>query len=526
MDSFQITLPFHHSEEQLAAAVSQYLRAKTEFRILKRSIDARHHRNILVHYTITTDLRDPVNDLYEQITAQRELLIGNIEEGMKKIVVVGSGPGGIFCALWLALHGLKPILLEQGPHVQKRIRDMAMFMKKGILHPFSNICFGAGGAGTYSDGKLITRIRSPYIAFVMDAFIQRGAPEAIRYLFNPHLGSNRIRQCITSLLEHLAKLGVKVRYETEWRDFKTISNRIAAIDTTHGTLDDIDAVFLACGHSARETYRMLRNRDVAMASKPYALGVRIEHPAHCINELQYGIDYESRYEGIETAQYKFAHTWKESDRAFYSFCMCPGGYVLNSSTEDGGVVTNGMSNYGKRGRFSNAGIVVNVSLADLEREGFPGVDGGLQFQKMIEEKFCASVNVSGAHVLPVQRLVDFLSGIKSVGLLPHSCAHPVASAEMNALFPRFISEGLEQGFLAIEKKLPGFSSNASAQIFGVESRTSSPYRIVRDDQSLTSVSHANLFPIGEGAGYAGGITSAAVDGIRAAQTYVATLLDQ
>ena len=526
MGSFQITLPFHHSEEQLAAAVSQYLRSTTDFRILKRSIDARHHRNILVHYTITTDLRDPVKEFSEQIAAQRKALKRKIGEGTKNIVIVGSGPGGIFCALWLALHGLKPILLEQGPRVQKRIRDMAMFMKKGILHPSSNICFGAGGAGTYSDGKLITRIRSPYIAFVMDAFIQRGAPEAIRYLFNPHLGSNRIRQCITSLLEHLEQLGVDMRYETELLDLKTINNRIAAIDTAHGSFDDIDAVFLACGHSARATYRMLRNRDVAMASKPYALGVRIEHPAHSINEMQYGVDYESRYEGIETAQYKFAHTWKESDRAFYSFCMCPGGYVLNSSTEDIGVVTNGMSNYGKRGRFSNAGIVVNVSLGDLEREGFSGIDGGLQFQKMIEEKFCASVNVSGSHVLPAQRLADFLSGNKSTGLLPHSCVHPVASAEMNALLPRFIAEGLEQGFLAIEKKLPGFSTNASAQIFGVESRTSSPYRIVRDDQSLTSVSHANLFPVGEGAGYAGGITSAAVDGIRAAQAYLAALLER
>lgn len=524
MPSFQLTFSFKHPEDDLRDAVQRYIGVDAPFRILKKSIDARNHNVIRVHYTITTELLDPAESISDQVKSQ----ISKIKNATRsenplrrKIIIVGSGPGGIFCAYWLALHGFKPILLEQGPRMRQRILDMAAFMKKGALNPHSNICMGAGGAGTYSDGKLITRIRSPYIPFVMDTFVKFGAPEEIKYLYNPHLGSNKIRHCITSLLAHLEDVGVEMRYETEFKGFVTDArDTIGTINTSRGEVNECDALFLAIGHSSRATYSMLRKNHVTMECKPYAVGVRVEHPARCINEMQYGEKYQTQYEGIETAQYKFSQTWEKENRSVYSFCMCPGGFVLNASTDEDGVVTNGMSNYAKAGRFSNSGIVVNVSLADLEREGYSGIDGGLEFQKEIEARFRAAVNKQGSFILPAQRLVDFLDEKKTTEILSHSSVNPVAAADLHALLPKFIFNGLMRGFAAFDRKMRSFSMNPDAQLFAVESRTSSPYRIVRDEKSLTSKSHHNMYPIGEGAGYAGGITSAAVDGIKCAQVWI------
>ncbi len=521
MRTFQITLPFNHTDEDIESAVRQFLGTTESFRIIKRSIDARSHREIKVHYTITTELSDPVKTILEQLKTQRE----KIKTRNIKPIVVGSGPGGIFCAYWLALHGLKPILLEQGPRMRQRILDMALFMKKGILKPHSNICMGAGGAGTYSDGKLITRIRSPYIPLVMKTFVEFGAPENIRYLYNPHLGSNKIRQCITALLHHLEELGVEVKYETEFTDFTVRSDSTVISNvTSRGAIKDCSALFLAIGHSSRTTYAMLRRNGVAMEVKPYAMGVRVEHSARCINEIQYGKNYEQHYQNIETAQFKLAHTWDIDERAVYSFCMCPGGFVLNASTDEHGIVTNGMSNYAKSGRFSNAAIVVNVSEKDLQREGYSGIDGGIEFQKTLEDIFRSTVNKTGSHIVPAQKLLDFLSDRKTESIGKHSCACPAASAEIHKLFPKFILDALKSGFDIFERSMKTFSTNPDTQIFGIESRTSSPYRIVRDPHTLTSLSHPNLYPIGEGAGYAGGITSAAVDGIKAAQAFIEKII--
>jgi uncharacterized FAD-dependent dehydrogenase len=518
----QITLPYQHSEDDLRTAVRQHLGEDRSFRILKRSIDARQHRNIRVEYSITTDLDDPVQELRRSIDQQRAKLASVSANG--RPVIVGSGPGGIFCAWWLHLHGLRPLLLEQGPPMRERIKDMARFMKHGELNPRSNICFGAGGAGTYSDGKLITRIRSPYIPFVMQTFVDYGAPENIRYLYNPHLGSNRIRQCMTRMLDDMEQRGIEIRYNTRFTGYEAdAGSTIQKVHTEDGTTVSASALFLATGHSARDVYAMLREREVGMSMKEFAIGVRVEHPAEAVNVMQYGRKYHTLYEGIETAQYKLAKTWKEQQRAVYSFCMCPGGYVLNASTDAMGVVTNGMSNYRKSGRFSNAAIVVNVSAADLAAVGYEGIDAAIALQKELEERFRASVNGPGAcHVVPGQRLPDFIDGRPSRALGTSSCVNPVAASPMHTLFPDFVTDGLRKGFTAFERNMRGFSTHQDAQIFGVESRTSSPYRIDRDKESLVSPSHANLYPIGEGAGYAGGITSAAIDGIRAAQAWLDT----
>lgn len=522
MTTFQIILPFSHTEEDLTSAVEQHLGHSEPYRILKKSIDARQ-RDIKVQYALTTDLEDPVRVINKEITVQAEKVrVVTAGASVRRPVVVGTGPAGIFSALWLHLHGFRPIVLEQGPPMRQRVRDMARFMKHGELNPYSNICFGAGGAGTYSDGKLITRIRSPYISFIMEKFVEYGAPEEIRYLYNPHLGSNRIRHCITAMLDDMQSQGVEIRYDTRFTDIEQADDgTINRIHTTGDTIDEPGALFLASGHSSRETYALLRKHNIAMETKEYAVGVRVEHKADTINRIQYGGNYQERYPTIETAQYKLAQTWKEKNRAIYSFCMCPGGYVLNSSTDANGVVTNGMSNYLKSGRFSNAAVVVNVSLADLEKAGFSGVDSGLEFQKDIEEKFRASVNAAGkCNVVPGQLLADFLNGTTSKALGDSSNLNPTAPAPMHTLFPGFVYDTLKKGFGAFDNKMHGFARAEEAQVFGVESRTSSPYRIMRDKDELASPSCSNLYPCGEGAGFAGGITSAAVDGIKCAQKWI------
>ena len=523
---FQLILPYQHSEEDLVRAVRQQLGSDTPFRILKRSIDARQHRNIRVQYSLTTETGDPVDRLLEGVASQAASLATRTTVPPRP-VVVGTGPAGLFCAYWLRLHGFRPVLLEQGPPMRQRVRDMARFMKTGDLHPWSNICFGAGGAGTYSDGKLITRIRSPYISFIMATFVRYGAPENIRFLYNPHLGSNKIRQCITRMLDDMVNQDVDIRYETRLTGFGADDGgRVTEAITHTGETIATDALFLATGHSARDVYSMLRGRETPMSLKEFAMGVRVEHPAEAIKALQYGRGYASRYPGIETAQYKLARTWAEEQRAVYSFCMCPGGYVLNASSDATGVVTNGMSNYLKSGRFSNAAIVVNVSEQDLARAGYCGIDAALALQAELEARFRESVNAPGSvHVIPGQRLPDFLQGSASRSLLPSSCVNPVAPAPLHSLFPDFLYDGLRRGFSAFERNMRGFSTGEQAQLFGIESRTSAPYRIERDERLLTSPAFPNLYPVGEGAGFAGGITSAAVDGIRAAQAWLHTMIE-
>jgi uncharacterized protein len=526
MQNIQITLPYNHTEQDLQRAVRRKLGPDTEYRILKKSIDARK-QSIKVQYSISTDVADPVDDIRALIARQSEQVTKSSRvRPLPRPVVVGTGPAGIFCSMWLHLHGFAPIVLEQGPPMRERIKDMARFMKLGELNPYSNICFGAGGAGTYSDGKLITRIRSPYIAFIMSKFIEFGAPEDIRYLYNPHLGSNKIRQCITALLDDMQTRGVDIRYNTRFTDLSIGDNgAVKSVQSSGDPINDVGGLFIASGHSSRETYALLRQRGIDMESKEFAVGVRVEHSADTINRIQYGHEYKKQYPNIETAQYKLAKSFKEDNRAVYSFCMCPGGYVLNASSDTNGVVTNGMSNYSKSGRFSNAAVVVNVSLPDLERSGFAGVDAGLEFQKEIEEKFRASVNEAGrTNVVPGQRLWDFLQGKQSRKLGATSCLNPVANAPIHTMFPDFVYNALRKGFGNFDHRMNGFTSAKEAQIFGAETRTSSPYRIVRDDDTLVSPSCNNLYPVGEGAGFAGGITSAAVDGIKCAQRYIESVL--
>lgn len=522
-----ISLPYQHSSEDLLRAIHQHLGRGVEYRIVKRSLDARNHRNIVVQYSVQAKGEDPCIAIMEGMEEQRKRLEVALRGQEPRLAIVGTGPGGLFCAWWLVLHGIRPILIEQGPPMRQRVRDMALFMKTGLLNPLSNICFGAGGAGTYSDGKLITRIRSPFIPFVMKTFVDFGAPEEILTLYNPHLGSNRIRQCILRMLEHFEKSDMTVRYHTQWVGMKPGRGEgFGDIDTNNGSIKDLDALFAATGHSSRVSYDILRTENVSMEAKEFAVGIRVEHSADFINRLMYGEEYRDRYPGIETAQYKFARTWKDREQGVYSFCMCPGGYVLNASTDTDGIVTNGMSNSQKSGRFSNAAVVATVSLRDLDDLGFHGVDAGLHFQRQIEEDFRGSVNAAGcAHIVPAQRLRDFLQGTNTRVLGPGSCLNPSSPAPLHRLFPTRLYEGLRRGLTTLNGPMRHFADLDTAQAFGVESRTSSPYRVPRDPITLQSCSHPWLYPMGEGAGQAGGITSAAVDGIRCAQAWIASRIE-
>jgi len=506
----EIRLPFDHAPRELEAAVEGLgLAPSTAWRVLKKSLDARRGRPTWVY---SIGIPEPGDE--------RSPLGPRRRAPVPRPVVVGAGPGGLFAAYWLALHGVPPLLLEQGEPMADRVLTMARFMRRGELDERSNLGFGAGGAGAYSDGKLMTRIRSPYIPFVMETFVRFGAPGEVRNLANPHVGSSRIRRVIQRLIEHLAELGVEIRFRTAMASLGLRDGVLRAVVPEEGREVDAAHLLLAGGHSARRLYRELARLGVAMEVKPFAVGARLEHPVSQIDRIQLG-----RWAGhpaLGAARYRLACTWDVDGgrRAVYSFCMCPGGHVLNAATERDGVVSNGMSNYGHHGRFSNGAFVVTVDPGDL-----PGDDvlRGVGWQRSLEVAAAAAANAGGGcHALPGQRLVDFLAGRASGGIPESSCPSPVRPAPLHELLPAFVVESLRRGFEAFEHQMHGLVS-PEALLVGVETRTSAPVRLLRDPSTRRSPSVAGLYPVGEGAGYAGGITSAAVDGIASAEALLATL---
>ncbi|MCR4316040.1 MAG: FAD-dependent monooxygenase [Planctomycetes bacterium] len=515
MKTFDVRMRFKHTAFDLERAVKRKLgwRDDANFRILRRSIDARKKDSIRVVYRVTTDMHDPLDDLYKEIENVRGKHEGR---RLPKIVIVGSGPAGMFAAQHLASAGVPSTIVEQGPDLVDRIKKIAAFYRRGVLDPLGNIGFGAGGAGAFSDGKLYTRIKSPLAGYVLNELRKAGAPETVTFDATAHIGSNKLRNCLRVLFERLRGGGVTIRFDEKLLDVGIDNGKVRSVLTSKGRIDDVDYLLLAAGHSAMDVFRMLSERDVALEFKPFAVGLRVEHLKETINRLQYGADYSAKYEGIEAANYRLAHT-DSSGRGCYSFCMCPGGYIINSSTESSGVVTNGMSNYGYRAPYSNSGIVVGVDEADVSALGFSGVLGGLELQRNLESEFRGLVNAEGsARVIPGQRLRDFLEGRASKSLPGNSSVPCALPAELSGKLPSFVLGGIKGALEAFERQLPGFQTGEEACIFGVETRTSSPVRILRDRETFQSPSAENLYPLGEGAGYAGGIVSSAVDGVGAA----------
>ncbi|MFT3709357.1 MAG: FAD-binding protein [Archangium sp.] len=433
----------------------------------------------------------------------------------QKPIIVGMGPTGLFCALELAQRGVKSILLDRGRDVIERRKDVAKLMRDGTLKPESNMSFGEGGAGAYTDGKLSTRINHPSVRKVIETFAKYGAPDRILIQGKPHIGSDLLPLSVERMRKDLQQMGVEVRFETRVEDIVHKDGHVTGVRLADGSVLESDRVILAPGNSARELFeRFATNEHVFVEPKPFAIGFRAEHPQLLINEIQYG-DKVAGNPKLPPADYKLAENLSvDGDvRGVYSFCMCPGGIVVPTPTEDGMQCTNGMSNSHRNSKYANAGIVVSVTVEDYAREGFHGPLAGIAFQRHWETK--AYELGGGKFSAPAQSIPDYLAGRvkKQPGGTTYRPA--LAHVDLNRLFPAWLTTSLKQAIKTFDRKMKGFTTDEGTLI-GIEARTSTPLRITRNEQ-LQSVSMKGLYPGGEGAGYAGGIVSSGIDGLRIAE---------
>ena len=488
------------------------------FRILKKSLDARDKNNICYVYSIEFSAKKHT----ERCEAEPERLPQEkTPPEDKPVIVAGSGPAGLFCALRLLKHGIIPVVIERGERVEEREKTLLRFHETGDLNTESNVSFGEGGAGTFSDGKLNTGTHVKENDEVLSEFVKFGAPEEILYLNKPHIGSDKLKSVVKNMREYLLAHGAKVLFGAKLTDIEIKDGALYAVEIeTKGSdgksikKEKIEATALvaAVGHSARDTFEMFRLRGIEMTKKDFAVGVRIEHLQDAISFSQYG----EKYPLLPPADYKCVF---HGDRAAFTFCMCPGGYVMAAASEDGGVTTNGMSNYARNGKNANSALIVQVTSADYP-ENNPLA--GVEFQRKIERAAFAAGG--GKFVAPVQRVGDFLAGKESArfGEVLPSYPRGTAFADLAAVLPVPVTAELKRAITGMDMRLKGFA-NPDALLTAAETRTSSPVRIVRGE-NMQSVSCGMLFPCGEGAGYAGGITSSAADGIRVADAVYAALL--
>jgi len=495
-------------DDDLGPKVEELVPGHSGYNILRQSLDARRRR-AAPNFIYTIEVFEP-----GETPRTPSIEIEPVPYKGDPVLIVGSGPAGLFAALRLAERGIPSEIFEQGSECDRRLRAINRFWRYNELDPRNNVGFGEGGAGLYSDGKLITRIRSPHIAYVMDRLVSFGAPPEIRYLSNPHVGSDRIRRLIPKLRSRLEQLGVKLHFDSKVTKILANARAVEGVQTEDGRTFRSGRLILACGHSADDMFRHLAEIGVTMQGKSFAVGLRVEHPQAHINSIQYR-EY-ANHPKLEAANYKLTHTDPRTKIGVYSFCMCPGGYVLSSGTEPGRLVANGMSNYKRNSPYANSAIVVTV---DYEACFGKDVFAGLNWRNALEARaFKMVLDNGGTKELPVQTVPDFLKG-KSGGALPTSCPSGVTPACLDELLEEKFTKALKESLQTFDKWMPGFIYE-KAQLHGVESRTSCPLRIVRDPQTFQSLSHKGLYPSGEGAGYAGGITSAACDGISVAEAIV------
>ncbi len=518
-----ITLPYDHKEEALASSILERLgipeHQLLNFTIVHKSIDARRKNHIVAVYTIDVGLKNEP-ELLSRFSKDIRICagpcmnyqlptVGNIHGPSP--VVVGSGPCGLFVALILAQLGFKPVLIERGKEVSSRVKDVQNFWHKGQLDPESNVQFGEGGAGTFSDGKLTTQIKDKYnrLRKVLEEFVRAGAPEEILYQAKPHIGTDNLVEIVKNFRNTIISLGGQVRFETKLTGIKVKDSKVAGAIVNESETIKTDTIVLALGHSARDTFEMLHQLDIPIEAKPFSIGVRIEHPQSLIDKAQYGRFASHRLLG--PAEYKLVHHC-ENGRSAYTFCMCPGGEVIASSSEYGGIVTNGMSRYSRNRFNANSALLVGVTPRDFESTN---PLAGIEFQRKWERK--AFATGGNNYFAPVQLVGDFLSGqpSNSLGQVCPSYTPGITPCDLAECLPGFVIETIRLAIPQMDKKLKGFAMN-DAVMTAVESRSSSPIRIVRDE-TLQSPAIKGLYPAGEGAGYAGGIISTAVDGIKIAE---------
>ena len=500
-------------DEDLAERLQWLAPNYSQYRILRQSVDARSRHDPKFIYSVEVA---GAGETLDTPTYEVEKIFTSHSPPSEKPIVIGAGPAGLFAALRLVERGIPCRLFERGSAAESRIKGINRFWRYGELDPRNNVCYGEGGAGLYSDGKLITRIKSPYIPYVLQRLVRFGAPEEIQWLSNPHVGSDKIRRVIPKLRQFLIENGCEIHFDSQVTEFLVDNNstpQIRGIKTEQGQEYHSHHVILATGHSAEDMLHHLQQIGVFIEGKSFAVGLRVEHPQSLINKIQYR--EAASHPKLGSANYKLTHHDEAAGIGVYSFCMCPGGYVLSSGTEKDGVVCNGMSNFNRNSPLANAALVVSV---DYEKTfGTQDPQAGMKFRRELETSaFQAVQKTGGTKELPTQNLLDFLEGKSSRELLRGSSPSGVRAIRLDEILPADLTSRLREGLQDFDRKMKGFITK-EAQLYGVESRTSCPIRVTRDEVTLESLSHRGLYPCGEGAGYAGGITSAACDGIRIAE---------
>lgn len=509
--------------QELRKKISQKIRCPEQdiidIKISKKSLDARTKPNIYYIYEVDVILLNE-NQLLKRKKQNKDILktpdetykipkLGNSPLNTPPIIV-GSGPAGLFSAYLLALKGFKPIIIERGENIENRIKTVEHFWNTGELNENSNVQFGEGGAGTFSDGKLNTLVKDKYYRMkkVFEIFVECGASPEILYIHNPHIGTDVLREVVVNLREKIIKMGGTFLYNTCLTNIIIKDRKIKAIEINNKEIIDTEVLILAIGHSARDTFIMLQENNITLEPKPFAIGLRIQHPQELINQNQYGKNYNKN---LPTASYKL--TYKSSDnRGVYSFCMCPGGYVVNASSEKGRLAINGMSYHDRGSKNANSAIVVTVSPDDY---GLLPLDG-INYQRKLEE----NTYKLGNGKIPIQLLKDFHNNVESrnLGNISPLIKGDYKLSNLNTILPSKVSNSLKEAFINFDQKIAGFN-HENAILAGIESRTSSPVRIPRDD-NLESSDIKGIYPCGEGAGYAGGITTSAMDGLKVAEAII------
>ncbi len=505
----------------IAQQLGRPLAQITGYHTLKQSIDARSRQQVWMNLTLQVFIEEPVSDRLIE-----PYLFPILPKNAKEVHIIGAGPAGLFAALECIQLGLRPIVLERGKDVRSRRRDLAKLNKEGIVDPESNYCFGEGGAGTYSDGKLYTRSnKRGSIDKILRLFYQFGADETVLYQAHPHIGTNKLPQIITAMRLQIEASGGQVLFEKKMIDFEVDKEKINRIHCSDGDSFKVDALLLATGHSARDIFELFHKKQVLIESKPFALGVRVEHPQQVIDQIQYHCI--TRDPNLPPAAYSLVE--QVNERGVFSFCMCPGGIIAPAATAPGEIVVNGWSPSKRNNPYANSGMVVQIDLATaaqfLKKATQKEVDLNhplllLEFQQYVEHQ--AFKSGGGLQVAPAARLVDFCTNKISKDLPDASYLPGLNAADLSDVLPKFVHTTLQDGFKAFGKKMKGYYTN-DAIVVATESRTSSPVRIPRDAETFQHPQIKNLYPCGEGAGYAGGIVSAAMDGQKLAQSIAAQL---